>query len=135
MPPRNAFTWRSRDRIFGANRQVLQDFQCLFDSKGFYSKSNQLLVVDNQLLIDVVDLNVELAWGTFIIFYDFERTFLTDFKVFFSVTDPMWTEAENNFDQFLDKFIMHELTKDENDNSNNNVSKSNPVSRLECVRF
>ena len=34
----------------------------------------------------------------------------------------MWTEAENNFDQFLDKFIMHELTKDENDNSNNNVS-------------
>ena len=44
------------------------------------------------------------------------------FKVFFSVTDPMWTEAENNFDQFLDKFIMHELTKDENDNSNNNVS-------------
>ena len=47
----------------------------------------------------------------------------------------MWTEAENNFDQFLDKFIMHELTKDENDNSNNNVSKSNPVSRYECVRF
>ena len=34
----------------------------------------------------------------------------------------MWTEAENNFDQFLDKFIMHELTKDENENSNNNVS-------------
>ena len=34
----------------------------------------------------------------------------------------MWTEAENNFDQFLDKFIMHELQKDENDNSNNNVS-------------
>ena len=81
-------------------------------------------------MIEIVDLNVELAWGTFIIFYDFERTFLTDCKVLFSVTDPMWTEAENNFDQFLDKFIMHELTKDENDNSNNNVSKSNPVSRL-----
>ena len=46
----------------------------------------------------------------------------TKFKTLFSVTDPMWTEAENNFDQFLDKFIMHELQKDENDNSNNNVS-------------
>ena len=48
--------------------------------------------------------------------------FETKFETLFSVTDPMWTEAENNFDQFLDKFIMHELTKDENDNSNNNVS-------------
>ena len=53
----------------------------------------------------------------------------------------MWTEAENNFDQFLDKFIMHELQKDENDNSNNNVSilvrflLSNIVYRLRGVIF
>ena len=55
-------------------------------------------------------------------FTTFNLKLETKFETLFSVTDPMWTEAENNFDQFLDKFIMHELQKDENDNSNNNVS-------------
>ena len=70
-------------------------------------------------------MNIKVARGSFIIlflFYNFQLKLETKFETLFSVTDPMWTEAENNFDQFLDKFIMHELQKDENDNSNNNVS-------------
>ena len=73
-------------------------------------------------MIAILILNVVIARGSFITHLRWSWGDFPDLKVYFSVTDPMWIEAENNFDQFLDKFIIHELTKDENDNANNNVS-------------